>query len=224
MYSITKDGARIALLENVIYIRRHPDGFYVLADKGSAEGVMVEGVAYALEEGSLGECPLVTVTETDGGAIVNALQVQEASLSEVANEATAAARAIVRESTEISDEDAVTMPHLFSTWEEVLAKGALLSANRVLRMGEVLYRVVQSTTPQAHYPPNGEGMLALYRPIDVSHAGTKEDPIPWRYGMDCHSGLYYSYAGALWLCEGDMIPSVWEPGTTGVWQWTEVKE
>ena len=224
MYSVTKDGVRIALLENVIYIKRHPDGFYILSDKDSAEGVMVEGTAYALAEGSLGDRPVAIVTETDGGLLFGELEKKEEAVSSLTGEAMAAARAIVRESTSISDEDAVSMPHMFSSWDEVLEEGKVLSKDRVIRKGDVLYRVVQDTTPMAHYPPDGEGMLALYRPIDVTHGGTKEDPIPWRYGMDCHAGLYYSYAGALWLCEGDMIPSVWEPGTAGVWQWAEVKE
>ena len=56
-----------------------------------------------------------------------------------------------------------------------------------------MYRVMQATVPQAHQVPGGEGMLAIYRPIDREHAGTAEDPIPWVYGMDCLAGLYYSY-------------------------------
>ena len=50
-------------------------------------------------------------------------------------------------------------------------------------------------TPQDHQPPDGEGMLAIYRPIDQTHAGTLEDPIPWVYGMDCPAGSYFSYQG-----------------------------
>ena len=73
-------------------------------------------------------------------------------------------------------------------------------------------------------PPDAEGMLAVYRPVDVVHAGTLEDPIPWVYGMDCHSGLYYSHGGRVYLCNADMIPCVWEPGTEGLWQWTLQEE
>ncbi len=76
--------------------------------------------------------------------------------------------------------------------------------------------------PQAHQPTHGEGMLAVYRPIDTTHAGTLEDPIPWVYGMDCTSGLYYSYNAAVYLCKADMKPCVWAPGTAGLWQWEAV--
>lgn len=79
--------------------------------------------------------------------------------------------------------------------------------------------------PQEHQPPHGEGMLAVYRPIDEGHAGTLEDPIPWVYGMDCHAGTYFSYNGHIYLVAegGDMIPCVWPPDTAGLWQWVLVE-
>ena len=84
-----------------------------------------------------------------------------------------------------------------------------------------LYRVVQAVTPIENQPPHGEGMLAIYRPIDESHAGTQEDPIPWVYGMDCHAESYYSYGGIIYLCKQDMLPCVWYPDS-GIWQWDAV--
>jgi len=135
-----------------------------------------------------------------------------------------AAKLTIQESTTISDEDALKMPDLFKTWAEALAAKKQLAAETVLNKDGTLYRVVSAVTPQAHQEPGGEGMLAIYRPIDTSHAGTMEDPIPWIYGMDCETGLYYLHGGKLWLCGGDMKPCVWAPGTEGVWQWTEVTE
>ena len=84
-----------------------------------------------------------------------------------------------------------------------------------------MYRVVQAVTPQAHQPPDGEGMLAVYRPVSPGHAGTADDPIPWEYGMDCLAGQYFSYEGHIYrvAAGGDMIPCVWTPGTAGLWQW-----
>lgn len=68
-------------------------------------------------------------------------------------------------------------------------------------------------------PPHGEGMLAVYRPIDKGHAGTVDDPILWEYGMNCYEGKYYSHSGKTYLCKQNMTPCVWEPGTPGLWQW-----
>lgn len=74
-------------------------------------------------------------------------------------------------------------------------------------------------TPQAHQAPHDEGMLAIYRPIDQTHAGTLEDPIPFVYGMDTEEGKYYAYEGTTYLCRQTMTPCVWAPGTPGLWQW-----
>lgn len=128
----------------------------------------------------------------------------------------------------MTDDQALTMPDLFPTWTDVLAKYAAdkqpLKKDSIINDLDVLYRVVQdNTTPIESQPPHGEGMLAVYRPIDQSHAGTKDDPIPWIYGMDCHEGTYYSYNSKTYLCKSDMLPCVWAPDTPGLWQW-EVQE
>lgn len=142
----------------------------------------------------------------------------------VAAQTKAATRLYVQKATDITDEQALAMPDLFLTWAEALAAGNKLAENTVLRDGSVLYRVVQSggVTPLESQPPHGEGMLAVYRPIDQSHAGTLEDPIPFVYGMDTEEGKYYAYEGITYLCKQDMIPCVWPPNTPGLWQWEVV--
>lgn len=135
-----------------------------------------------------------------------------------------AAMAFAATATTIPDAQALEMPDLFPMWEEVLAEGKELAAERVISKDGQLYRVVQAVTPQEHQPPDGEGMLAIYRPINPEHAGTADDPIPWVYGMDCHAGKYYSYNGAVYMVAegGDMIPCTWPPDTAGMWQWVKV--
>lgn len=129
--------------------------------------------------------------------------------------------------TTITDTQALQMPDLFPVWEDLLAAGNKLDQNTVLRDGDTLYRVVQAggVTPLESQPPHGEGMLAVYRPIDQEHAGTLEDPIPWVYGMDCHAGTYFSYNGHIYQVAegGDMIPCVWPPDTAGLWQWVLIE-
>ena len=85
-----------------------------------------------------------------------------------------------------------------------------------------LYRVAQNLTSSEVYPPDAEGALALYRPVDKTHAGTQDDPIPYVYGMDCAKDKYYSYAGKVYLCKADMPACVWPPDTAGLWQWEAV--
>lgn len=116
------------------------------------------------------------------------------------------------------------MPDLFLPWEEALEAGTELAANVVINDGGQLYRVVQAVTPQEGQAPHDDGMLAVYRPIDVEHAGTLEDPISFVSGMDTAEGKYYSYNGKTYLCKSDMKPCVWPPDTAGLWQWEEVTE
>ena len=139
---------------------------------------------------------------------------------------TAAATAFALTAANIPDKQALSMTVLFPTWEDVLSDGSQLDAGRIVSKDGQLYRIVQAVVPQAHQAPGGEGMLAVYRPIDREHAGTPEDPIPWAYGMDCLAGIYYSYNGAVYrvAAGGDMIPCVWPPDTAGMWQWEKIEE
>lgn len=128
-------------------------------------------------------------------------------------------------SVNIEDSVALKMPDLFPPWEDVLAAGKELPAGRILQDGTQLYRVEQDVTPQEGQPPHGDGMLAVYRPIDQQHAGTAEDPIPWVLGMDCIAGKHYSYKGKVYRVAvgGTMKPCVWPPDTPGMWQWEVVE-
>lgn len=144
------------------------------------------------------------------------------AISSISNQLCSAARMYVQAATNIPDETALEMPSLFKTWEEALAAGEMLAQNSIINDGGTLYRVVTAATPQEHQPPHSEGMLAVYRPIDQTHTGTQDDPVPWVYGMDCTEGTYYSYGGAVYLCKADMKPCTWAPDTAGLWQWEKV--
>ena len=160
----------------------------------------------------------------DAGAEIQTTKESTANNAKLSSQLSAAARLYVQTAADVPDETALEMPDLFKTWEEVLAEGKTVAENSIINDGGTLYRVVSpgGVLPQAHQPPHGEGMLAVYRPIDTVHAGTQEDPIPWVYGMDCTNGLYYSYNATVYLCKADMKPCVWAPGTAGLWQWEAV--
>ena len=131
--------------------------------------------------------------------------------------------AYARETTTLTDKQALSMSSLFPVWPDgVNADGQYISGQVVQDNGQI-YRIVQTVTPIESQPPHGEGMLAVYRPIDPEHAGTLEDPIPWVYGMDCYAGKYYSYNGQVYKVAvgGDMIPCVWA-ADSGIWQWEVV--
>lgn len=224
MYEIRKDGALLALTEQVNYIRLHPDGFYLLCPEAEAQGVAVAGTPYHLMgRDEMPECETVLVQETDAGTALQAAQETAAEGEKMNGQVQAAVKLYVQAATDIPDQQALEMPDLFKSWDEALAAGEELAANTVLNLDGQLYRVVQAVTPQAHQRPDGEGMLAIYRPINQTHAGTAEDPVPFVYGMDTEQGKYYSYGGKVYLCNLDMQPCVWAPDTPGLWQWELVQ-
>ena len=116
------------------------------------------------------------------------------------------------------DATALTLSPICPDWE----------ADHHYEAGEIVnhegqaYRVIQKVDSLEHQPPGAEGMLAIYRPLNPEHAGTKEDPIPFVNGMDVYNGKYYSFNEKTYLAKADMLPCTWDPGTEGVWQWEEV--
>lgn len=150
----------------------------------------------------------------------------DAAQKAVAGPMAAAVCAFAATATEIPNPMALEMVSLFPTWEDVLGSKVELPAGRIITLAGQLYRVAQPVIPQAHEPPDMDGMLAIYRPIDEGHDGTLEDPIPWILGMDCVAGAYYSHKGAVYQVAdgGSMIPCTWPPDTDGMWQWVKIKE
>lgn len=226
MFKITKDGATLAMTEAPNYIKQAENGCFVLCPEAEATGIAHNGAVYHLLGRPDMEGAEITVMleETDAGAEIQSASESATENAKLSGQLSAAARMYVQAATDVPDETALQMPDLFKTWAEVLAAGQTVPQNTIINDGGTLYRVVAAdgVLPQEHQPPHGEGMLAVYRPIDTTHAGTLEDPIPWVYGMDCSTGLYYSYDTAVYLCKADMKPCVWAPGTAGVWQWEAV--
>ena len=226
MFKIIKDGTSLGMTEAPTYVRQAENGCFVLCQEGQATGIAYGGTVYhLLGREALEGAESVLLEETDAGAEIQAAGESAANNAKLSGQLSAAAKLYVQAATDVPDETALEMPDLFKTWEEVLEAGKTVAENSIINDGGTLYRVVATggVLPQEHQPPHGEGMLAVYRPIDTAHKGTMEDPIPWVYGMDCTSGLYYSYNAAVYLCKANMTPCVWAPGTAGLWQWEAVE-
>ena len=226
MFKIIKDGTSLGMTEAPTYVRQAENGCFVLCQEGQATGIAYGGTVYhLLGREALEGAESVILEETDAGTEIQAAGESAANNAKLSGQLSAAAKLYVQAATDVPDETALEMPDLFKTWEEVLAAGVTVAENSIINDGGTLYRVVAAggVLPQEHQPPHGEGMLAVYRPIDTAHTGTLEDPIPWVYGMDCTEGLYYSYNATVYLCKANMTPCVWAPGTAGLWQWEAVE-
>lgn len=225
MFKILKGGTQLGMTEALSYIKKAKNGCYVLCSEPEASGIVFSGTPYQLAgRPEMGDVETVTVEEADAGAELQLVNHTVTAAARLSGQMEVAARRYVQAATDIDDSSALSMPDLFKTWAEVLAAGTELTKDTIINDGGVLYRVVQPVTPQEHQPPHGEGMLAIYRPIDTAHAGTQEDPVPFVYGMDTEQGKYYSFEGKTYLCNLTMTPCVWAPGTPGLWQWSEVTE
>lgn len=226
MIKIIKDGTSLGMTEAPTYVRQAENGCFVLCREAEATGIAHNGTVYhLLGREALEGAESVILEAADAGSEIQAAGESAANNAKLSGQLSAAAKLYVQAAVDVPDETALEMPDLFKTWEEVLAAGQKVAQNAIINDGGTLYRVVAAggVLPQEHQPPHGEGMLAVYRPIDTAHAGTLEDPIPWVYGMDCTEGLYYSYNATVYLCKANMTPCVWVPGTAGLWQWEAVE-
>lgn len=63
---------------------------------------------------------------------------------------------------------------------------------------DTLYEVIQKHTLQADWVPGVE-TASLYKVVSATHAGTKEDPIPYEQMMAIEAGKYYTEDGILYV-------------------------
>ena len=104
---------------------------------------------------------------------------------------------------ELDDSTAMEIADLYEPWEV----GHDYKPGKIVKYGvnadneTQLYTVLQEHTSQEDWTP--DAVPALYAVIDVTHAGTQDNPIPAERGMEYVYGLYYvdSEDGKLYLCQ-----------------------
>jgi hypothetical protein len=124
------------------------------------------------------------------------------------------------ESGGVPDAEVLQNALLLDEW----APGETYPAGALVRAGKLVYRVIAAHTANAAYPP--ETAFAYYRQVELEHAGTQDDPIPYPETAGVvaavQSGKYYTYKGLMYLAKADMPDCVWPPDTPGLWQWEAV--
>jgi hypothetical protein len=113
---------------------------------------------------------------------------------------------IEQASASLSDGEAAKSPELFPRWADHIGETVKpgdrrndMDASGVLHVYKV--REGQGHTTQADWAPHLTP--ALWVVVDVTHAGTQDDPIPAARGMEYTYGLYYldSEDGKTYKCE-----------------------
>lgn len=95
------------------------------------------------------------------------------------------------------DQIAARAVELYKSW----AAGLSVAAGDRLQYDGQLYKVITDHTTQADWTP--DTAASLFTVIDVDHAGTADDPIPWAVNMECSAGKVYSWNGGAYLCIRD---------------------
>ncbi len=214
-------------------IKRTIDNSYVIEKNGMPYHVPNEGEfaeewveinAYAEEhpEEVILEEPYVPTEEEIAAAELAAAKREADAVLEVKSRAVLVQTA----SFTASEFSLLAKAELFPVW----TAGETYPHGRRIQHEGIVYEVVAANgvTAEAHQPPNGEGLLAVYRPLSTDPStgetptGTQDDPIPYIGGMDVVKDKYYSYNGKLYLANANLPACVWPPDTKGLWQWTEV--
>ena len=95
----------------------------------------------------------------------------------------------------VDDNTALTGMELYPVW----AVGLAVEVGQRYQYGDRLYKVVQAHTTQADWTP--DVTPALWTVIDVTHAGTIDDPIPAVAGMEYVYGKYYIEGETVYICK-----------------------
>ena len=93
------------------------------------------------------------------------------------------------------DNTALTGIELYPVWTD----GIAVSVGDRYQYEGKLYKCVQPHTTQADWTP--DITPALWTVIDVTHAGTIDDPIPAVAGMEYVYGKYYVEGETVYICK-----------------------
>lgn len=171
MYKIITPTQDTILTEKPVFIRRHTSGVFIITEQGKAGGVAYHGTPYLWKDGTI-------CYEVDGGDVYRDL--------EEVNNITFVALA---ETKVLDDDTAARHAAVFEEWRE----GVSFKVGNMRRcpLSGKLYRVNEG---QAHTSVPGwepSRTPAMWTLVDVTHAGTMDDPIPAGRGMEFVEGLYY---------------------------------
>ena len=112
-------------------------------------------------------------------------------------------KAMVKAGVFLKPEQAATVTYLFKPWKAVDDNGNVVhyKVTDRRRYNEVVYECRQAHDAQSHQTP--DMIPALWLRLDVEHAGTLDDPIPFATGMEIFNGKYYIENAILYLCNRD---------------------
>lgn len=114
------------------------------------------------------------------------------------------ALAMSAQKTTLTDQEALAVKNLQKEWKS----GEKVEVGDRRQYKDKLYKCRQAHTTQDSWTP--DVYQAGWEVIDETHAGTKEDPIPYTSGMQIYNGKYYTEDGILYLCNRDSSQAIYQ--------------
>ena len=122
---------------------------------------------------------------------------------------------------ELTDNESLKVKELYPEWESKMGKQ--VNVREKYQYNGKLWKVLQAHTVQENWKP-GEGTESLYTEVNESHAGTKDDPIPYNNNMELENGKYYSQDGVTYICTRNTEIPVYNPLKDLVGIYVEIAE
>lgn len=97
-----------------------------------------------------------------------------------------------------TDDVAARSTELYPDW----AAGLEVKAGDRYQCDGLLYKALQDHVTQDNWKP-GQATASIWQVIDVTHAGTLDDPIPFALNMEVYKDKYYTWEGKTYLCTRD---------------------
>lgn len=99
---------------------------------------------------------------------------------------------------ELSAKDALAVREFYPLWRESIE----VKEGERYQSDGLLWECISGHTTQANWKPS-ISTSSLWKEVTTSHAGTKEDPIPYHNNMELELGKYYSQYDVVYLCTRD---------------------
>ncbi len=104
----------------------------------------------------------------------------------------------------LPDREALKAREIYNTWQELVDdKFTAEKEGYKFTHEDVLYKTIKPEQEfQAQWVP-GQGTESIFERIDETHAGTLDDPIPYKGNMTLVNGRYYIQDGVTYKCNRD---------------------
>lgn len=94
-----------------------------------------------------------------------------------------------------TDDVAARSADLYPDW----AAGLQVKAGDRYQCDGLLHKALQDHITQENWKPS-QATASIWQVIDVTHAGTLDDPIPFALNMEVFKDKYYTWEGRTYLC------------------------